>query len=359
MTWLPDKVLSHLRAVVDLPDLSETPYRCIKRIGQGGMGTVYLAEDTRLHRNLALKILNQFGGENDLAQRMLQEAYIIAALEHPGIVPIHDVGRLPDGRIFYTMKFVKGARLDVQVKQPSSLPEVLRVFQKACEAVAFAHAHKVVHRDLKPDNIMVGDFGEVLVMDWGLSKVLSAEHQLHSSTTPTNIMRQNLPKRMLPIPAISQNLTQHGTVMGTPPYMAPEQQRGDITAIDERTDIYALGAILSFLLARSTSTPSSSQTFAAKEKGLPALVKRTSYKLPRQLTAIIQKATAEDKNDRYDNVPQLTADIENYLNGFPVSAYKENLLETVWRRLKQNKFLVFLILVYVLVRLFIFFLRQL
>ncbi len=358
MSWLPDNVFDHLRRVVELPDLSDTPYRCIRKVGLGGMGTVYLAEDSKLRRNVALKILNQFDSDGDLTDRMLQEAYVIAALEHPGIVPIHDVGTLADGRIFYTMKYVKGERLDQQLEDASSLPELLRIFQKVCEAVAFAHAHNVVHRDLKPENIMVGDFGEVLVMDWGLSKVLAQntaqpitgpQHSYHAKT-------RSAPRRILPIPAPGKSVTEHGTVMGTPMYMAPEQERGETREIDARTDIYALGAILSLMLVRLHCKPGSESSSAGS---LWTKVKSRFHKLPKQLQAIAQKAMSERKQDRYENALQIVDDLENYLTGLPVSAYKENVLETLWRWLKQNKFLIFLILVYILVRLLIFFLSNL
>jgi len=183
MTWLSDKTLNHLRKVTNLPDLSNTKYKCLQKVASGGMGTIYVAEDTQLHRKIALKILDIPDPDGDLAQRMQQEAYIIAVLEHPSIVPIHDVGTLPDGRIFYTMKFVKGRTLTNEVKKSTAMPEFLRIFQKLCEGVAFAHSHDIIHRDLKPENIMVGDFGEVLVMDWGLAKLLSPDNKSQTLLT--------------------------------------------------------------------------------------------------------------------------------------------------------------------------------
>src|SRR5437899_11195068 len=136
------------------------------------MGVVYAAEDEKLHRRVALKVLDTADASAELTQRLILKARILAQLEHPGIVPVHDVGTLPDGRVFYTMKFVEGLRLDRYVKQLDSVPQRLRLFLRICDAVAFAHARGVLHRDLKPANIMVGPFGEVLVMDWGLAKIL-------------------------------------------------------------------------------------------------------------------------------------------------------------------------------------------
>src|SRR5215813_2064128 len=136
------------------------------------MGTVYRAVDTELERQIAIKVLNGPEAGEDIARRMVREAQIIARLEHPGIVPVHDVGALPDGRVFYAMKYVRGRRLDEYAAETESIRDRLRKFQAACDAVAFAHAHGVIHRDLKPQNIMIGSFGEVLVLDWGVAKIL-------------------------------------------------------------------------------------------------------------------------------------------------------------------------------------------
>jgi serine/threonine protein kinase len=359
MDWLSDKTISHLREVTELPDLGKTKYRCLERIASGGMGTVYLAEDAQLKRNIALKILDIPDPEGQLAARMLQEAHVIAALEHPSIVPIHDVGTLPDRRVFYTMKFVKGNRLDEYRDHDAALPVLLRVLEKVCEGVAFAHAHKVIHRDLKPENIMVGDFGEVLVMDWGLAKLLSLEldtegQQTEKSAALDSGERAALGRRP---PGKSGSLTEHGTVMGTPAYMAPEQQRGDIGQIDERTDIYALGAILDFLTARTQGDgeedPKQSRVFRAR------FVDKRPQNIPKQLRAISAKAMSEQKSNRYENALAMRDDIERYLNGDRVAAYEENILEIVWRKMKQNKFLIFLILTYILAQLVVRLLGQL
>ncbi len=354
MTWLSDKTIRHLREVTNLPDLSNTKYRCLQKIASGGMGTIYLAEDTLLHRKIALKILDIPDPDGDLAQRMQQEAYIIAALEHPSIVPIHDVGFLPNGRIFYTMKFVKGLTLADEVKKSRALPELLRIFQKLCEGVAFAHSHDVIHRDLKPENIMVGGFGEVLVMDWGLAKLLSPDNSSQTLLIKNRTTDSDKKQKSGEISSTLKTgqFTEHGTVMGTPAYMAPEQERGEIDQIDQRTDVYSLGAILEFLVI---------SFFSKKKSEIPtnSLSKNRQRKVPNRLQAISEKAMSENKSQRYTNVLDLVADIENFLNGSPVSAYRENFLEISWRWLNRYKFLIFLILVYVFVRLLIFFLSNL
>src|SRR5258708_19111676 len=172
MRFLTNGALERLRDVAETPDRSGTRYRLRERIARGGMGVVYAAEDENLRRRVALKVLDVPGSEGDLANRLIREARVLAALEHPGIVPVHDVGTLADGRVFYTMKFVEGRRLDKHIESVISIPDRLRLFLRICDAVAFAHARGVLHRDLKPANVMVGPFGEVLGMDLGLAKIL-------------------------------------------------------------------------------------------------------------------------------------------------------------------------------------------
>ena len=243
MKWLSDQALDRLRVAADVPDLSGTGYVLLDKLGAGGMGGVFRVQDTALGRQVALKVLAIVDSGGEFSARLLREAKIIAQLEHPGIVPVHDVGTLPDGRVFYTMKLVQGRRLDQRREELGGLPERLRTFQKICEAVAFAHAHQVLHRDLKPQNIMVGKFGEVLVMDWGLAKLLNAEMPAESNPAPTIRLQQP------PSDADTAEAdTAHGVVLGTPGYMAPEQARGEVEAVGPRADVYSLGAVLRFLL---------------------------------------------------------------------------------------------------------------
>ena len=147
MRSLSDQKLDRLRRIAAQPDFSDTKYRLIRELGHGGMGTVYLAEDGDLNREVAVKVLNAAADESALTRRMVREAQIIARLEHPGIVPVHDVGTLGDGRVFYAMKLIRGERLDEYTANVSSLKDRLRKFQAACDAVSFAHAHGVIHRD--------------------------------------------------------------------------------------------------------------------------------------------------------------------------------------------------------------------
>ena len=162
--WISDDAIGRLRAIEDHPDFSDTRYAVIERIGSGGMGVVFRGHDRELDREVAIKVTT-LATDTD-AERLRAEARTLARLEHPGIVAVHDVGRLPDGRVFTVMMLVRGERLDARAAQ-LALAERLRLFDRICDAVSFAHDQGIVHGDLKPANIMVGTHGEVLVLDWG------------------------------------------------------------------------------------------------------------------------------------------------------------------------------------------------
>ena len=312
MTFLTDNALARLRNAAELPDLGGTRYEMLGRLGQGGMGSVYRVKDGVLGRQVALKVISFSDGNGGLAERLVHEARILAQLEHPGIVPVHDVGTLPDGRVFYTMKLVQGQRLDEYVPHLPSLNERLRVFQRVCEPVAFAHAHGVLHRDLKPQNIMVGPFGEVLVMDWGLAKALndSCPAMAAPDATPASISH-----------------TEHGAILGTPGYMSPEQAAGEIANLDRRSDVYSLGAILKAISGSCTD-----------------------IEAPRRLGAIIGKCLQRDPVQRYGSAEELAQDIANYLDGLPVSAHPEGLAARLWRWAVKNQAWLLLILAYLVMR---------
>src|SRR6266446_8363558 len=237
MKFLSDRALERLRDAADLPDLSGTHYRLLDRVARGGMGVVFIAEDERLQRRVALKVLDLPGTAGDLANRLIREARVLARLEHPGIVPVHDVGTLSDGRVFYTMKFVEGHRLDKHFESVASIPDRLRIFLRICDAVAFAHARGVLHRDLKPANIMVGPFGEVLVMDWGLAKIMrSGDSNAPRAADPEATILEKPKQSALSGDATEISVvTGHGTILGTPGYMSPEQARGDVELLDARS----------------------------------------------------------------------------------------------------------------------------
>jgi serine/threonine protein kinase len=333
MKFLSDKAIERLRAGADEPNLAGTRYRLLERIARGGMGVVYAAEDEKLERRVALKVLDVPGTDGDLANRLMREARVLARLEHPGIVPVHDVGTLADGRVFYTMKFVEGQRLDKFLEDVESVQDRLRLFLRVCEAVAFAHARGVLHRDLKPANVMVGPFGEVLVMDWGLAKILRGEARSDDRAADPEATILEKPKQ----PANANDstkssvITGHGTVMGTPGYMSPEQARGEVEVLDARSDIFSLGALLRFILTQKT----------------PA---GFTPRLDRSLEAICVKATAEQRESRYSAVQDLGQDVSRYLDGLSVGAHRESIFEKTARFYRRYRFFILLILAYLVMR---------
>jgi len=339
MKFLSDRALERLRDAAELPDLSGTRYRLLERVARGGMGVVYAAEDENLQRRVALKVLDVPGSDGELASRLVLEARVLARLEHPGIVPVHDVGTLGDGRVFYTMKFVEGQRLDRYIGTLESVPDRLRIFLRICDAVGFAHARGVLHRDLKPANIMVGPFGEVLVMDWGLAKILRGKAAADSNPgdpDATIFKKDNLHPRHDGDTEVSV-ITGHGTVLGTPGYMSPEQARGDVEHLDARSDIFSLGALLRFLLSNDPG-----KAHAGKK-----------YRLEKSLEAICSKATATALENRYPTVQEMALDVSRYLDGLAVGAHRESFLEKTARFYRRYRFFILLIAAYLVMRVLI------
>jgi tetratricopeptide (TPR) repeat protein/tRNA A-37 threonylcarbamoyl transferase component Bud32 len=215
-------------------------------VGRGGMGEVYRGRDPALERSLAVKVLRpELRGNAEAVRRFQQEARINGLLQHPSIVPVHNLGRLPDGRLYFTMKLVRGRTLaDILGERTNAPPELLGIFEKVAQALAYAHSRKVIHRDLKPGNVMVGAFGEVQVMDWGLAKLLARP-------TPTEPPAAETTMGVLFTTRSAESTGEEHSptgVVGTPAYMAPEQARGAGEDMDERADVFGLGGILCAML---------------------------------------------------------------------------------------------------------------
>jgi serine/threonine-protein kinase len=222
-------------------------YLIEEEIARGGMGVVLRARDPDLARPLAVKVLlPEHRGRADLERRFVEEAQLTGQLQHPGVPPVHELGRLPDGRPFFALKLVKGHTLTELLRQrrgpADDLPRLLQVFEQVCQTVAYAHARGILHRDLKPGNVMVGAFGEVQVMDWGLAKVLTAASV--AGLSGGAVLTQQESTVYTSRAAEPSSATQAGTVLGTPAYMAPEQARGQVEFLDEHADVFGLGAIL-------------------------------------------------------------------------------------------------------------------
>lgn len=357
-------------------------YEVAGEIARGGMGAVLRAVDQDIRREVAVKfLLNQADGEQNA--RFVEEARITGRLEHPNIVPVHALSVDEKQRVFYTMKFVQGVTLgkalgqlrqgDAEAISTYPLSALLTIFQKVCDAVAFAHSKRVIHRDLKPENIMLGGYGEVLVMDWGLAKILDRSPALKTPLPTTRIPNATLTadatavspapsdsgddptSAYRPASALEQlsardsgdSRTQLGTVLGTPRYMSPEQARGDVELLDERSDIYALGVILYEIL--SLRTPSAgtglaevlSSVITGKieplPRTLPALAHLPGRRVPESLAAVVMKALSLSPEMRYATVVELQADITQYQQGFATRAENAGLVKQVSLLIKRNK----------------------
>jgi len=331
-------------------------YELGEHVAQGGMGAIITATEAATGRIVAMKRMLDGADEEDSA-RFLTEAKVTALLEHPNIVPVHELGVDGDGYVFYTMKLVKGETLgDVlaRIKRGDEatirrypLSALLNIFQKVCDAVAFAHSRDVLHRDLKPDNIMIGEYGEVLVMDWGLAKILE----------------RKLPRGgkdpLLGADPSGGYRTMAGAVMGTPQYMAPEQAEGHISQIDQRTDIYALGGILYHMLALRPPVTAGDDTAmieaaAAGKIPPPAdLVRRRALphcpggRIPESLSAVAMRALSKSRGGRYPTVQSLQQEIAAYQAGFATSAERAGLWRRVGLMVRRHKVALVAILVVV------------
>ena len=325
-------------------------YKARDEIARGGMGAILRVWDEDLRRPLAMKVaLRGDGGTTGAASdagsqkrlsRFLEEAQITSQLDHPGIVPVHDLGIDPEGRVYFTMQLVDGRdmrdiiALAERGEEGWDMKRVVGVLIRVCEALAYAHAKDVVHRDVKPGNVMVGKFGEVFLMDWGLAKVMGREEQEALTSSIIHTLRSD---------GSSAEHTLAGDVVGTPAFMAPEQALGRGEEVGPGSDIYAVGAMLYLVLTGQLpyqplgETVSAWTILEAVKSGPPWPVKKINPDAPPELVAICEKAMAREVADRFDGAMGLGDELRNWLEGHAVATYETGLFYGIKKWVGRNK----------------------
>jgi serine/threonine protein kinase len=324
----------------------EGRYELIRKLGQGGLGRVWLARDVNLNRYVALKEISHASGVTDsMVERFKHEAEITGRLDHPSIVPIYQLGEdLSTKRAFYSMRFLGRSTLQDSISEyherreegdedPMLLRHLLTAFVNVCHAIGYAHSRKVIHRDLKPENVVIDSFGQVIVIDWGLAKVID-------DTAVESLMDS--------VAVGSAERTNEGQVLGTPLYMAPEQAAGRLDELDERTDIYGLGAILFAIItgyAPHEKTQRESIDSGSGARGMISVIAGGVTPSAREanpdadpaLDAICRKAMARRRYSRYQQATDLAEDVQRWMAGEPVSAYREKFLQRANRWVSQHQ----------------------
>jgi serine/threonine-protein kinase len=305
----------------------------------GGIGRVWLAHDQSLGRDVALKELRpERATRPELRARFLREARVTGQLEHPGVVPIYEVGRRPDDRApFYTMRFVRGRTLAEAIAAyhvrrlqgeagPLELRGLLTAFVGVCNAVGYAHSRGVIHRDLKPQNVVLGDYGEAIVLDWGLARILDAPDAEEVAQPPLDAG-----------PEIAA--TMQGQALGTPAYMAPEQAEGRLDLFGPRTDVYGLGAVLYEILTGRPPYVGDDTTALLRQviHGEPLRPRTAVERTPAALEAVCLKALAKRPSERYESAKELAAEVERWMADEPVAVYRERWPTRLGRWARRHK----------------------
>ncbi len=315
-------------------------FRVLRAHAQGGLGRLSIAQDAELNREIALKeILPVMADEAENRQRFIREAEITGALEHPGVVPVYSLGEFPDGRPYYAMRLIKGVDLRHALDDFHQRPlpraerelqfrQLLGRFVDVCQAIHYAHSRGVIHRDIKPSNIMLGDFGETLVVDWGIAKTLD--------DPPTPASLDSAPVR--PSDRASSTRTQAGRMVGTLPYMSPEQAAGRLDLVSPASDVYGLGATLYHILTgRAPFEGGGGDTAFHVQQGRFRRPREVARQAPKPLEAICLKAMARQRSDRYASALALATDVERYLADERVAAYAEPMTTRAWRWIRRRR----------------------
>ncbi len=336
-------------------------------VARGGMGKIMKVFDKAVGREVAMKVALM--NREAMLQRFRFEARITGQLEHPNIIRVYDVGKDDNGNPYYTMEFIRGGSLDnILQKQKKailarpgkkrkkkedlenekalkeySLPKLLDIFLRVCDGVSYAHSKGVINRDLKPENVMVGSFGDVLVADLGLAKQLGTEDVMGSALEARVSKLKKSKNEKVQYQAAEEvdvGLTQDGTTMGTPAYMPPEQVEGELDQIDQQSDVYSLGGILYEILTkeRPVEGASNAEIFNKILLGriVPPSERVDEIKVPGELSAIAMKAMAVEKADRYQNVEELAEDIRAYSEHREVKAYNYTRWEKIVKAVKRH-----------------------
>jgi len=326
------------RADLSFDERSQAPdagpgarYRVLWPHARGGLGQIHVAEDTELHRQVALKEIQPKHAHNPISrERFLFEAKITANLEHPGIVPVHGLGTYADGRPFYTMRLIRGEELTTAIRRFHAAESLdfaglefrwlLQRFNDVCNTIAYAHSRGILHRDLKPGNIMLGPFGETLVMDWGVAKPMGQSEigaGVAAEASPTEEPSVRPQSR-------SPSVTRTGQAVGTPVYMSPEQAAGNLDALGPASDVYSLGATLYVLLTDQRPFHGAvGDVLQAVRQGRFVAPRQVNPRVPQALDSICRQAMAVQPTQRYQSALTLGEDIERWLADQPVLAWRE------------------------------------
>jgi WD40 repeat protein/tRNA A-37 threonylcarbamoyl transferase component Bud32 len=327
--------------------ITRSRFRILRPHARGGLGTVSVATDEELHREVALKeIQHPFADNPHYRARFVREARVTGGLEHPGVVPVYGLGHYADGRPFYAMRFIRGDSLQEAIaryhdasgynkqspEQGVAFRQLLGRFLDVCNAIGYAHSRGILHRDLKPGNVMLGEYGETLVVDWGLAKPGGAA----SDTALTTL---HAPEELL-TPALTEGSapTQMGLAVGTPQYMSPEQAEGRLDLLGPASDVYSLGATFYCLLTgRAPFAGDLATVLHQVQRGQFPPVRQVNPQVPPALAAVCQKAMANRPADRYATPLALAADIEHWLADEPVTVYREPLGHRLARWVRRHR----------------------